>query len=262
MQTDKTVNSCFILPILPHKIGNVRDFWDDVSEKYGNELDGQFKLFGVQKALVFLQTMPEKGDFMVMYLRSRDGFDKTFKEIFGSGMKCSKYFTDQFKDFTGLDLSKKENVPKVEVLWDWTDTHEYLEEKKMLKMPWCFAAPIKPGKTGELLKLAGEMGKSKMSEIESMFRHHDIVRSLTCLQHTPQGDFIVRHILASNPLDELVLAFTTCKEEMCSMAKKLAIEYMGIDFSQQKNVPNVNLLFKWDEQLGFQTAEQTIAYTE
>jgi hypothetical protein len=262
VKTEKTIDSCFILPILPHKIGNVRDFWDDVSEKYRGDTEDQFKGVGIKRMLAFLQAMPEKGDFLIMFMQSADSLAETLHAMFATDIEYSKYLTEQFKDFTGVDLSKEENTPKLRLLMDWKDSREYLEEKNMLKMPWCFVASIKPGKTDDLLKLLTKVGKSRMSEIEDLLRHHDIVRSLTYLQHTLQGDFIVRHILASNPLDELIMAFTSCGDKMCNYVKGMAMEFTGIDFSDPKNLPHVELLFKWDEAHGFETAEQTIAYTE
>jgi len=49
--------------VLPHKIGNVRDFWDDVSEKYREEMEDQMKGVGIKRMLVFLQAMPERAIF-------------------------------------------------------------------------------------------------------------------------------------------------------------------------------------------------------
>ena len=258
----QTVDSCFMLPVLQHKAGNVRDFWDDVSEQYGSDTDGHFKLLGIEKALVFLQTIPGKGDFMVMYLRSRDNLDKTLKGLFSSDLKCSKYLAGQFKDFTGVDMSRSENLLKPQLLMSWMDNREYLEERNMLKMPWCFAMPIKPGKTDSALKFFNETMKPLMGDMEKLFRDHDIVSRLAFLQRTQQGDFIVNYMLASNALDELVMSLTTCSHELCSIIRKNCMDFTGLDFSDQKNLPNVNLLFKWDSMLGFQTAEQTIAYTE
>lgn len=77
MQTDKTTDSCFILPVLPHKIGNVRDFWDDVSEKFRDETEDHMKGVGIKRMLAFLQAMPEKGDFLILFIQSADDLGKT-----------------------------------------------------------------------------------------------------------------------------------------------------------------------------------------
>jgi hypothetical protein len=262
VQTEKTVDSCFILPILPHKIGNVRDFWDDVSEKYRGDTEDQLKGVKIKRLLAFLQAIPDKGDFIVIYMESTDSLAKTLHAMFATDIEYSKYIAGQFKDFTGIDLSKEENVPELQLLMDWKDSQEYIEEKNMLKMPWCFAVSIKQGKTDDLMKFLNEVSRSRMGEIEGLLRHHDIARSLALLQHTPQGDFIARHILASNPLDELIMAFTSCDDKRCNYIKNMAMEFTGVDYSDPKNLPHVELLFKWDEAHGFETAEQTIAYTE
>jgi len=262
VQAEKTVNSCFILPILPHKIGNVRDFWDDVSEKYREDTGDQLRGTGVKRMLAFLQAMPEKGDYLVLFLQSAHSLGETLKEIFSTDVEYSRYLTDQFKDFTGIDMAREESLPDVQMLMDWKDTRQYLEEKDMLKMPWCFAVPILPGKTEELLRILKEAENTRMPEIEDMMRHHDIIRSLTCLQRTKDGDFMVRHIIASNPLDDLIEAYTACNNKTCAIARKMIKEFTGLDFADPKHKPHVELLFKWDETRGFETADQVIAYTE
>lgn len=147
MQTDKTVDSCFILPVLPHKIGNVRDFWDDASEKFRGDTEDRLRGVGIKRILAFLQVMPVEGDFMILFMQSADSLDKTLKEMFATDIEYSKYLKDQFIDFSGVDMSREENVPKLELLTDWTDTCQYFEEKNMLMKPWCYAVPIKQGKT-------------------------------------------------------------------------------------------------------------------
>jgi hypothetical protein len=261
IQTDNTVDSCFMLPILPHKIGNVRDFWDDVSEKFGSDTVDQFKGVGVRLALAFLQTMPQKGDFLIIFLRSADGLDTTLQEMFATDDEYSRYLTEQFKDFTGIDLSKEENVPNIELLLDWRDPHPYRDEKSMLKMPWCFAAPLLPGKTQDAVRMV-KQGASRTADLEKMMRDHFICRNLSYIQHMDQGDFIVRHILASSPLDELLASFVSCNDAVCKRARDIAKEMTGLDYSDPDQQPHVELLFKWDEQHGFETADQIIAYTE
>ena len=250
------------MPILPHKLGNVRDFWDDVSEKYGEDMVNELKAVGVKRMMAFLQAIPDKGDFLIMHLQSKDSLDKTLDAMFMKGAKCSSKLKDHFLDFTGVDLSKKDNWPQLQLLMDWKDKNQYMEEKNMLKMPWCFTASILPGKTEDVLKLMKDAQTSRMAESEDLLRHHDIIRSLSYLQRTPQGDFIVRHIVASNPLDDLIQSFMACNEKTCQQARKLAEKFTGTDFANPKNQPHVELLFKWDERRGFETADQIIAYTE
>jgi hypothetical protein len=263
MQAEKTVDSCFIIPIQQHKIGNSRDLWDDASEKYRGEMDSKLKDIGIRRMLVFLQTIPDKGDFMVFFLQSADSLDKTLSEMFAAGTECSKNLSDRFKDITGIDMSKKENIPKVEKIADWREKHEYIEERgTFAKMPWCYAVPVKSGKSEAMMEYIRNTMRSKSSEIEKVLREHDIMRRITFLQHTSMGDFIVQHILTTHPLDDLLMSMSSCDSKLCSEARKAVGEYIDFDFTDQKNVPNVELLFKWDEKHGFETADQIIAYTE
>lgn len=262
MQTDKTVDSCFILPVLPHKIGNVRDFWDDASEKFRGDTEDRLRGVGIKRILAFLQVMPVEGDFMILFMQSADSLDKTLKEMFATDIEYSKYLKDQFIDFSGVDMSREENVPKLELLTDWTDTCQYFEEKNMLMKPWCYAVPIKQGKTDDAMNFFNELKWSRLGEIEAVLREQNVLRRLAFLQRSPQGDFIVQHILTSQSLDELLVNVTSCDAKICNFVKEGLKNFSGIDFSDQRNVPKVELLFKWDEKDGFKTAEQIIAYTE
>jgi hypothetical protein len=262
MDTEKTVDSCFIMPILPHKIGNVRDFWDDVSEKFRSDTEDRLKDAGIKRLLVFLQAIPNKGDFMVFFMQSKDSLENTFSRMFTAGGEYSKYLANSYKDFSGIDMSKRENVPKIEKMFDWDEKHEFMEEKDMLLKPWCYAVPVLPGKTEEAKKFIKDQESSKLGEMEKFLRDQDVIRRLVFLQRTSQGDFIVQHMLMSQYLDEFVHKLTSCSQELCDFIKKGSTSITGKDMTDVKNLPNVELLFKWDEKNGFKTAEQIIAYTE
>lgn len=262
MQTEKSVDSCFMLPVQRQKLGSMRDFWDDANEKYSSDIDGHLKLTGVRKAQVFLQTMQDEREYLVMYLQSRNSLERTLKDIFGADLKCSRYLTGRFLEFTGLDLSKPENMPKLELLVDWAERREFLEERQMLQMPWCLVAPVKPGKTADLGKFIDDLSRSRMGEIEKLLRDRDIIRALRYLQRTPQGDFVVGYMLTSNTFEELASSLASCSHEMCDIVKNASREFFDLDISNPESLPDLKLLFKWDDTIGFQTAEQTIAYTE
>ncbi len=262
MDTEKTVDSCFIMPILPHKIGNARDLWDDVSEKFRSDTEDRLKDTGIKRLLVFLQTMPEKGDFMVFFMQSRDDLEKTLSRAFSGENEYSKYLTTNCKDITGMDMSKRENMPKIEKVFDWSDTHEYIEEKDMLLKPWSFALALLPGKVEEARSIFNEQKGPQRGEMEKFLRDQDVVRRISFLQRTSQGDFIIHHYLMSQYLDEFINKLASCGQEICDSVRKVSMSITGKDLTDVKNTPKVELLFKWDEKNGFKTAEQIIAYTE
>jgi hypothetical protein len=232
-----------------------------MSEKYGEDAEERLKSAGIKKVLVFLQAMPQ-GDHMVIYTRTGGSLEKTMHDMFTGDNKFSGHVKEQILDMTGIDLSRAENVPDLRLMTDWKDTKEALEEKHMLKMPWCYAVPIKPGKTDEAMKFFEELNSTRLADIVRLLRDHDVVRRLVYMQRSAGGDYIIQFLLASSPLDELIMAMTSCGHEICGVLKKGAMDFSGIDFSSQKNVPNVELLFKWDDRHGFKTADQVIAYTE
>jgi len=127
-------------------------------------------------------------------------------------------------------------------------------------MPWCFAVPLKPGRAEEAVRILDKV--KAMPEAAKLMRDHDIIRSISYLQRAPQGDFIIRHILASAPLDDLIAGFVSCDHDTCRKARDVAKEITGLDYSDPRQQPRVELLFKWDESRGIETADQVIAYTE
>ncbi len=262
VQTEKNVDSCFMLPVQHDRLGSLKNFWDDAAEKYSADIDGHLKLAGVQKAQVFLQTMPDERDYMVIYMQSRNSLERTLKGVFGSDLTCSRNLSGRFAEFTGLDLSKAENLPKLELLMDWSERREFLEERQMLQLPWCVAVPVNRGKTDDLRKLIDDVSRSRVGDVEKLLRDHDVLRALRYLQRTPQGDFMVGYVLSSSTFEGLAGSIASCTGELCGLVKQAAADYFGIDLSDPKSLPDLKLLFKWDETVGFQTAEQTIAYTE
>jgi hypothetical protein len=191
-----------------------------------------------------------------------DSLDRTLGEIFTTDVEFSKYLVDQFEDFAGVDMSKEESAPELQLLMDWKEPRQDIEEKDMLEQPWAFTMPLEQGQTEGFIRLTEEVVRTRTSDLERAFRHHDIVRSLAYVQRTPQGDFVVRHIMASKPLDDIIRDFVSCDGESCRNIRDKASKYFGVDISDPDNMPHVELLFKWDESHGFETAEQTIAYTE
>ena len=66
---------CVITPILPHKIGNVKDLIDDMCEKRRGDMEKHMREVGVKKVLAFIQAM-QVGDFFVEYLEMADSHRK------------------------------------------------------------------------------------------------------------------------------------------------------------------------------------------
>lgn len=261
MRTDKTIDSCFLTPILPHKIGNVKDYYDDISETRRGDAEQLLRSAGVKKSLAFIQET-QIGDFIVQYIESMDDIDRTLMKIAKGDTDFSSYVRNSFKDCCGVDRSNPNELPKLERLFSWKDQKAYLEEQTMLKMPWAWATPILPGKSDEVKRFWSERQGKHLKDAEEHFKSLDIIRMEAFLQHTPKGDFLLQYMCASDQLDKVLVKCMSRDTPSSQYVKNEYIKFSGIDYTKQDNWPQLQLVFDWDDVKGFQTVPQEIAYTE
>ena len=88
--TNTTNSLCVITPILPHKIGDVKDLIDDMCEKRRGDMEQHMHEIGVKKVLAFIQSM-QVGDFIVEYLEMADSLEKTMAKAASSNTPFQEY---------------------------------------------------------------------------------------------------------------------------------------------------------------------------
>lgn len=253
---------CIITPILPHKIGNVKDLIDDMCETRRGDMEKHMRDVGVKKVLAFVQAM-QVGDFFVEYLEMSDTIEKTMEKSAGIESPFVEQARDMFKDISGIERSAMmEDVKKIEKLYEWNDSKLYLEERDTLKMPWVWATPILKGKTEDVRRFWQTRRDEHSKDAEAHFRNLNISRMQAYLQHLPQGDFLVQYMCAAEQLDKVLVKCMSADTKSSKFVKSEYIKFSGIDYTKENNLPDLQLVFSWDDVQGFQTTAQEIAYTQ
>ncbi len=256
-----TNSLCVITPILPHKIGDVKDLIDDMCEKRRGDMEQHMHQIGVKKVLAFIQSM-QAGDFIVEYLEMTDDLEKTMEKSASIDTTFQEY-ADKFKEISGIERSTMiKNAQKIEKLYDWNDSKLFLEERDTLKMPWAWATPILPGKTEDVKRFWNTRREEHSKDAEDHFKNLNVFRMQAYLQHLPQGDFLVQYMCASDQLDKVLVKCMSADSKSSKFVKSEYMKFSGIDFTKEANLPDLQLIFSWDDVQGFQTTAQEIAYTQ
>jgi hypothetical protein len=248
-------------PILPHKIGDVENFFDDLNDNRRGDAEQLFRSAGVKKAIAFKQGM-QAGDFLIRYYETSGDVNTVLAKVASGDTQFSSFIRDQYKEFSGMDFSKAKDQLKVEKLFDWKDEKKYMENLDIYKMPWAWATPIKSGMGDEVRRFWSERSSKHLKDAEDHFRNLNIVRMHAFLQSLPQGDFLVQYMCTSDQLDKVLIKCMTQDTPSSQYVKSEYHKFSGIDYSNEDNLPNVQMLFDWDDSRGFQEVEQEIVYTE
>ena len=97
---------CLVMPILPGKSADARDFMRELEEQRKNEYDQSERRIGITKELWFLATLPGN-EQLVGYMEAAS-FDKAAQQFFASQDPFDLWFKRRMLDVTGVDLN---NVP-------------------------------------------------------------------------------------------------------------------------------------------------------
>ena len=170
---------------------------------------------------------------------------------------------DKFKEISGIDRSSMlKNVQKIEKLYDWKDSKLFLEERDTLKMPWAWATPILAGKTEDVKQFWKTRREEHSKDAEDHFKSLNITMMQAYLQHLPQGDFLIQYMCATEQLDKVLLKCMSGDTKSSKFVKSEYMKFSGIDFTKEANLPDLQLIFSWNDVQGFQTTAQEIAYTQ
>ncbi len=259
--TNMNNSLCVIVPILPHKIGDVKDLIDDMCEKRRGDMEKHMHEVGVKKVLAFIQSMPS-GDFIVEHLEMADDIEKMMAKADTMETPFQEY-ADKFKEISGIERSSMiKDVKKIEKLYDWKDSKLFLEERDTLKMPWAWATQILPGKTDDVRRFWKTRQDGHSKDAEDHFKNLNVYQMQAYLQHLPQGDFLVQYMCAADQLDKVILKCMSGDTKSSKFVKSEYMKFSGIDFTKEANLPDLQLVFSWDDVQGFQTVAQEIAYTQ
>ncbi|MCD1295089.1 hypothetical protein CUJ83_08770 [Methanocella sp. CWC-04] len=115
MQSDRYV---FAMDILPGRTIELKRYWDQRKSVEFDEVKDHLRYQTISKLLVFLQHRSD-GDFLIQYLESMDDLAGVFQKGTDPHIPRSHENVKEFLNFTGIDFSKPENIPDLELIFDW-----------------------------------------------------------------------------------------------------------------------------------------------
>ena len=238
---------CFVAPILPDKVGDMRAFWKDVSTKNASALDNYMRSIGQDRLLEFQQNLPG-GTFLVTYVKETSGIGPTFKENRKLGTPIAKYVRDRFADFIGYDFTAPQNAPNVEKVWEWKDTNRTAPSKRQA----VFAIPVKPGKANDLKRFYGELSGPRKNEEAQHLRYQTISKIEAFLQHRTEGDYLVQYIESDEPLDVVMQRAVSAGTPIADYIRTQLADLTSVDLANP--APNIQPLYDWSASKGVQAA--------
>jgi len=97
---------CLVMPILPGKSDDARDFMRELDGPRKGEFDRSERRIGIGKELWYLATLPG-GDQLVGYMEAVD-FNQAVGQFSASQDSFDLWFKKRMADVTGVDLN---NIP-------------------------------------------------------------------------------------------------------------------------------------------------------
>jgi hypothetical protein len=105
---------CGAFPVLPGKTEATKEFAKTVIGPRYKEFDAALKRRRTTKEAWFLQKTPQ-GDMMMVYFEAAD-VEKTFQDFARSTEPFDRWFKDQVKALTGVDLNQPEGSAPEQIL--------------------------------------------------------------------------------------------------------------------------------------------------
>jgi hypothetical protein len=107
----------YVIKLLPGIADEVMRFYAGFKEERRMRELEQYLEGKILKVLSFLQHRPE-GDYVVEYIVSSEDIEEMAEKLMRSDLPVIRLMRDAFMRFSGLDLTKPENMPKLELLFD------------------------------------------------------------------------------------------------------------------------------------------------
>ena len=105
-----------------------------------------------------------------------------------------------------------------------------------------FVAPVLPGGTQNLKRLAQDLRASKKEELAGFYRRMKVTREQWFLQPTPQGDMVIVY-LEGEDLSQTFQTLAASEEPLDVWLKEQAISVHGIDFNKPRSAPLPELVY-------------------
>ncbi len=246
-------NYCFVVPILPGRVDEVRELWKAASGNKAREFDEYMRAIGQIRLLEFLQALPGK-DLLVTYLQEADDIGTTFGKNRTLDLPVAKYIREKFMDIAGFDFTKPENAPKVEKVLEWED--EKPSGKPQIRS--AFGIPIKPGKTNDVRHFFDVILSGKAGDEARLFRYQTVSNIKSFIQQRPEGDYLVEYVESAEPIDVVMRRGLSTGEPISEFIRQGFSSFCALPLPL---APDIEMLFDWESGKGCQTAATRMAQT-
>lgn len=109
-------HAVYAIRLMPGSADDVKHLYAEMKGRI-QEID-QYTGGVILRVLSFLQHRPE-GDYVVEYIGSTENAERIAERIMRSDQPAFKQMKEMMSRLSGVDLTKPENMPKLELLFDW-----------------------------------------------------------------------------------------------------------------------------------------------
>lgn len=251
MNTD--TDYCFVVPILPGRVDDVKDLWKEAGGNKAQEFDQYMRAIGQTRLLEFLQTLPG-GNFLVTYVQEADDIGTTYGKNRTLDLPVARYIREKFIDFTGFDFTKPENAPKVEKVREWEDEKQTGQPQRRA----AFGIPILPGKTNDVRRFFDIIRSGEAGDEAPIFRYQTVSKIESFLQQRPEGDYLVEYVESAEPIDAVMRKGLSTGEPISEFIRQ---GFSGFCALPLPLAPDIELLFDREAGKGGLTAATRTAQT-
>jgi hypothetical protein len=161
-----------------------------------------------------------------------------------------------FEGFAGYDFTAPENIPDLELLFDW---ERGKEADEAFQKHGVYAVRLLPGKADEVKRFYARFKEEwRMRQVEQSIGD-TIFKVLSFLQRRPEGDYIVEYVGATENIDKVANKILRSDEPAFKNMRDAFIRFSGIDLTGAENMPKLELLFDWSADHGFRIGEAAMA---
>lgn len=257
MEIKADLDYCFTVPIQPDKVADAEAFWHEAGTKKAGVMDVFLRDAGQTRVMAFLQTIPG-AYYLNHYMRGSDDIRATLMKYRSINLPISDFFLRKFAGFAGFDITSPENIPDLELLFDWNKREGRDEPSDKHAV---YAAKLLPGSADEVKRLYTEFKDEKLvREIEQSIGS-TILRALVFLQHRPEGDYLVKYAESAEPIEKMTDRIMKSNQPIFKRLIDVSMRVTGVDYMKPENMPKLKLLFDWSAKEGVRTGKAAIAHS-
>ena len=111
---------CLLMPVLPGRVDDARDFMDELDRDRSTEYDRSEQRIGIDKEVWFLASAPHDVS-LVAYIEAAD-FARALEQFSASEDEFDRWFKSRLREVTGIDLNDPPAMTLPELLSAYSAT--------------------------------------------------------------------------------------------------------------------------------------------